>query len=154
MQIQKIWNPMLSKNNSTREKRNQPNFSGNLYFVDHLLESITEHNVSQKSLESLAELVKFKRLIESATYSDLDVFIWEMPPQEANTVKVRQFRKPSINKLENYKIMYHDNKTRSIKLSGIYLEPNPKSNKRITKKNNGKLFNNLIANAMNSFLTI
>lgn len=137
MQIQKICNPKLSKNTSTREKRNQPNFSGNLYLIEH-------------GLESIAEINKFKRLVESITYSDLDVFVWKMPKSEANTVKVRQFQKPSVEKLENYKIMYHDNRTHSIKLSGIYLEPNTKFNNRIAKKNNGKLFDNLVANAMDS----
>lgn len=150
MQVQKICSPMLNNKISTREKADKTSFSGNFFFVDHLTDSITVHNVTQKSLASIAELVKFKRLVESMTYSDLDVFVWRMPPGEANTVKIRQFHKPSVNKLENIKIMYHDNRTHTIKLSGLYLEPNVKSNKRIAKRNNGKLFDNIVANALDS----
>lgn len=149
MQIQKICNSKLSNNISTEEKH-QTSFSGNLYFMDQVLDSINVNNVTQKSLASVAELVKFKRLVKSIAYEDLDVFVWEMPPSEADTVKMRQFGKPSLEKLENIKIMYHDNKTHSIKLSGLYLEPNPQKNRRIAKKNNEKLFDNLVANAMDS----
>ena len=150
MQIQNVCDPMLSKDNSTRGKRNQPNFSGNLYFMELGLESLTKHTVVKKSLEYVAELIKFKKQIKILTYPELDVFIWEMPKEEANKVKVRRFHKPSVEKMENYKIMYHDNKKHTVKISGIYLEPNENSKRNITKKNNDKLFNNLLVNALDS----
>lgn len=137
MQIQKICNPILGNNNSTREKSNRPSFSGPVYWLD-------------SGLESLPEFKLFQSQIEKWTIKELNVFIRKMPKDEGDLVKVRVFQKPSIQKLENIKITYHNTLTHYINTSGLYLDLNPNKKPSLVDKNNDKLFDHFLQHASSS----
>lgn len=137
MQIQKVCYPMLSKNNHSREKTNQPNFSGQVYWLD-------------SGLEALPEFQLFQSQIEKWTIKGFNVFLRKMPAGEGDSVKVRVFQKPSINKLENIKITYHNTLTHDINTSGLYLNLNPNKKPSLVEKNNDKLFDHFLQHASSS----
>lgn len=137
MQIQKVSNPMLSKNNSIKEKRNQPNFSGYV----HLLEP---------ELEAIPELKSFKKLVEEITDEKLDIFVKRMPSEEAERVKVETRTNKLITKLQNLKITYLNSDKHTLRVSGIYLHPNKKQNKMVIGQNNNALRDDLLTNASES----
>lgn len=139
MQIQKISAQMPSKNNSTKEKRNTPSFSGDFIFLEMGLgQKMSKHPELRKVIDS------FQNLIEKKTGNNLGVVVSHMPKSEAKPVTARVTGNHFDIVHEDFKIQYHDYKTNEIKTSGFYLNPHESENTNLAN-----LWQNLIDNAKN-----
>jgi hypothetical protein len=129
MQIQKIGNQILPKNNSS-EKSSQPTFCGPCKWLRNGLMAVTDGrpNISEG-------LDIFEKVFPKITDGEVKAIIGPMPENEAKLVNASSYGNPFVQQRENAKIIYYkgdDSFPEVITTSGFYLNPNNNSNEIVT----------------------
>lgn len=120
MKIQMVSNQVVSKKNSSKNKSNQPAFSGGsvFYLKSDLGVLADEVSVTGRAIK------KYKGTVKKCVKDELNIFVWKMPNNKAKVNGSNQQNKFSESKMPNVLIEYHDTKNGTRIMSPHFLNPN------------------------------